>query len=242
MARLTEDNLRKYVSQRCINALEKGKLIKEAAVAKRLISTLDGYEDLQNFGDLRQIDQASAVVIDVRDSSVRAATLGPYRTYITIECFLPVMAKLVAFFGGTVVQFTGDGLFALFYRTDIQTYTRACYCAAYMMLTIHEIINPILSAAGIPSVGELPPLECGAGLDIGSCFAVKTGSEAFATITPYGECINNASHLSSGVNRVKLTDRFYKFVKNMHDANFGKIDDVNWHLNWAIFKFPTLDF
>ncbi|NQV16628.1 adenylate/guanylate cyclase domain-containing protein [bacterium] len=232
-----DKEITQLVMNRGMRAIKKGKDLDKVAFARELVSVLEGFEDLEKFGDYRRIEQGVALIIDIRDSSNRAAQLGAYKTYITIECFLPAMAKLVAFFGGTVVQFTGDGLFALF-REGSQPFTRAYWCAGYMMHTVDSIINSFFKYIEALKV-NMPQLSCGVGLDIGGCFAVKTGSKKYAVITPYGDCINNASKLSDGEMVIKFTNGFYKFVQYVDGGSFNYLGDEKWIMSWKHFRFPT---
>lgn len=237
MAVIEDKEMTQLVMNRGLSAINKGKDLDKAAVARDIVSVLEGFEDLEKFGDYRRIEQGVALIIDIRDSTKRAAQLGAYKTYITIECFLPAMAKLVAFFGGSVVQFTGDGLFALF-REGFQPFTRAYWCAGYMMHTVDSIINSFLKDIEAMKV-KIPQLSCGVGLDIGGCFAVKTGSKKYAVITPYGDCINNAAKLSDGEKVIKLTNSFYKFVQYVDGGSFNYLGDEKWIMGWKHFRFPT---
>jgi len=242
MAKIKRDELSEYVAKRACAAVKNKDSIKFASIEQELVSSLEGFEFLEEFGSLQSLPHVAALVIDVRESTKRFHEIGALNSYITIEAFLPVLAKLVAYFGGTVVQFTGDGLFSLFYKKD-EIYKRACYCAGYMMLTIDNIVNSILEKIEITIEGDLPPIDCGVGLDSGSCFVVKTGSERYAVITPYGNCINNASKMSIGNKSVMLSNNFYKLVQGeSNDMIFNRIDNDTYKLDWSCIKFPTPDY
>ncbi|MEK0338102.1 MAG: adenylate/guanylate cyclase domain-containing protein [Nitrosopumilus sp.] len=246
MSRLTEQSIMIIVNNRGLKAVSKGKRLEKGffekiAIAYKPISSLEGFEHIEDFGEFEEIKQSVALFIDIRKSTERFKIIGPYKSYVTIETFLPTMAQLVAFFGGTIVQFTGDGIFALFFK-GYQPYTRACYCAGYMMIAVYDIINVFFKNFLEGIIIDIPQIECGIGLDIGDCFVLKTGSDRFPVITPYGNCINNAAHLSNGKGEAILSEDLYEWVKSMSKVSFIVNNNLQWTIKWKDMKFPTPDY
>jgi adenylate cyclase len=144
---------------------------------------------------------AVVLSVDMRGSSKRAIQVGPKHTYLTMHTFLPTMAFLVAKAGGKIIGLRGDGLFAAFGTTPVQTNNfqgvsqdtsdeaikSATNCGKALVESVDEVINPLLKTSDIDS-----SVSIGVPIDVGNIVITKIGWSDAVEVTAYGEPINRA--------------------------------------------------
>jgi class 3 adenylate cyclase len=141
-------------------------------------------KDLPRFRNFTLGGGASAwgaiLFVDLRNSTTRARSIGPRKTYLTMHALLPALAYAVDEYGGYTVGFRGDGLFAVFgmneqgFNPDGQNQGRviadACSCGQFMIEAVAKIVNPLLDERECPG-----NLHIGVGIDSGTIVITRIG-------------------------------------------------------------------
>jgi class 3 adenylate cyclase len=149
-----------------------------------------------------------AWMLDLRDStkhmteriaSAKATEL--HRIYLETTALLPATASIVADHGGSVTEFQGDGVLALFPFPEDQSPSeerdQAVYAAFFAaedaLECVDTVINPVLSTRY-----ALPPIKVGIGLALSPALVTTVGFEAHQQPAAFGQCVWRASKLSKG--------------------------------------------
>jgi len=168
-----------------------------------------------------------AWMLDLRDStkhmteriaSARATEL--HRIYLETTALLPATASIVADRGGSVTEFQGDGVLALFPFPEDQRPSderdQAVYAAFFAaedaLECVDTVINPALSTRY-----ALPPIQVGIGLALSAALVTTVGLEAHQQPAAFGQCVWRASKLSKGRGTIEADT-------NLHMA-WPKADD-----------------
>lgn len=181
--------------------------LKKAAVAEStLLSEVPSFKRLELGSGVKV--SVAVLYVDMRGSTSRALRIGPRDTFLTMHAFLPAMAYLVNDYGGYIVGFRGDGLFAAFGlngdgSTDGQHYwnalRRSCKCGSAMIETVKTIVDPVLCNAGVD--GEV---SIGVGIDFGEIVITRIGLERTFEITAYGNASQYGCETERQSNRCYL--------------------------------------
>lgn len=155
------------------------------------------------------IDEFIAFVADMRDSSKHlmcaispkhADISGLQRVYYETSALLPSLAYVVSKEDGSITEYLGDGVLALF-RIDPDAKEKAIY-AAHRAATdaindVRNIINEILLERY-----RLPPIDLGVGLAVSKTLVTLVGLDPNKQPKAFGECVFRATKLSYGKNEV----------------------------------------
>jgi class 3 adenylate cyclase len=97
-------------------------------------------------------------------------------------------------FGGHVIEFTGDGVMAVFGDTSTNS-EEACFagmhCASYLMKGVRDEVNPLLKAAGTE------PIRVAIGMEFGEVLWSRIGITGTSQVKPISEVTFLAGKLSS---------------------------------------------
>jgi class 3 adenylate cyclase len=162
-------------------------------------------KDLPRFRNFTLGDGATAwgaiLFVDLRNSTKRAKSIGPRKTYLTMHALLPALAYAVDQYGGYTVGFRGDGLFAVFgmnehgRNPDGQSQGRvivdACSCGQFMIEAVAKVVNPALEER--ECAGNL---HIGIGIDSGTIVITRIGFLFADEVTAYGDAVNSAAKIS----------------------------------------------
>lgn len=170
-------------------------------------SKIPGHEIVRD--DKTVIDEFIAFVADMRNSSTHlmcaispkyADVSGLQRVYYETSALLPALAYVVNKEKGSVTEYLGDGLLALF-RIDSDAKERAIYAshraAKNAIGDAREIVNTILFQRY-----RLPPVDIGVGLAISKTLVTLVGLAPDKHPKAFGECVFRATKLSDGINEV----------------------------------------
>lgn len=163
-------------------------------------------KDLPRFRQFSLGDGASAwgaiLFVDLRNSTKRAQTVGPKKTYLTMHALLPALAYSVEEYGGYTVGFRGDGLFAIFGMNESgynpngydqgRVIADACSCGKFMIEAIEKVVNPALDERDCSG-----NLRIGVGVDSGTIVVTRIGFRYADEVTAYGDAVNSASKICS---------------------------------------------
>jgi adenylate cyclase len=143
---------------------------------------LDSPEGLRLGGEKRTV---TILMADLRGFTGMAERLEPERVVRILNNYLGAMAEVIARFQGTIDEFIGDAVLALFgapiQRPDDAQ--RAVACAVAMQLALHEV-NAINQREGVPK------LEMGIAVNTGEVVVGNIGSEKRAKYGVVGREVN----------------------------------------------------
>jgi len=136
--------------------------------------------------------EVTALFGDLRGFTTIAEKLGPERVVSILNDHFEVLAGLVARHGGYVVDFLGDGLFAVFGAPEAldDHAGHAVACAIEMQLA-REAQNREFFAKG------WPPLEMGIGINTGPAVVGNMGSNLRTKYGVVGHPVNFAARIES---------------------------------------------
>jgi len=127
---------------------------------------------------------------DLRGFTSTAARLAPADVRLLLDTYYEHLSRVVFAYGGTVLQYTGDEIFAVFGapvpRSDHAD--AALDCAAGMRAALPEL-NTELAGRGLPRVAF------GIGLHTGSVVAAHVGSSVRRQYSIIGDTVNVGSRL-----------------------------------------------
>lgn len=155
------------------------------------------------------IDEFVALVADMRGSSRHlmcaispkiAQVSGLQRVYYETSALLPALSKTISYKDGSVTEYLGDGVLALF-QVDENDKSKAIYSAYNSAKEIigstRMLINTILEKRY-----SLPPLNIGVGLALSKTIVTLVGLDGKKQPKAFGECVFRATKLSTGFNEI----------------------------------------
>jgi class 3 adenylate cyclase len=144
-------------------------------------------EALELGGEERTV---TLLMSDLRGFSALASSLHPQKTMQLLNHYLDCMTQVIENYDGTVEDFMGDSVFAVFgapYTAEDDS-LRAVACALSMQLELKNV-NEAFLREGLPSLGV------GIGVHTGSVIAGNVGSVKRAKYGVVGPAVNLASRL-----------------------------------------------
>jgi adenylate cyclase len=132
------------------------------------------------------------MMTDLRGFTPLCETLEPSQVVAILNNYLAAMTDVVVRHGGTIDEFIGDAILAVFgapVRRDDDA-RRALACAVEMQLTMQEV-NARNAAQGLPRV------EMGVGLNTGEVVVGNIGSDRRAKYGVVGRVVNLSSRIES---------------------------------------------
>lgn len=192
------------------------------------------------------IDEFIALVADMRSSSTHLDDNDRYlklsklesgiqRVYYETSALLPAMALTIKHRGGTVTEFLGDGVLALFaYDGEgINTITQSYKAGKELVCETRDVVNEILK-----NRYHLPELSIGVGLSRSKAIVNLVGLDREKQAKAFGKCVFTASKLSNGTNEVLIDSslnnhlRLNSAVRNMYGYGVGVLrheGDIKYH-------------
>jgi len=142
---------------------------------------------------------------DLRGFTPLAARLDPARVHELLSCYYLALSPVVFAHSGTVLQYTGDEIFAVFVASDSRTDAADSALAAAVDMFRHlAALNDELEAR------ELPPLHLGIGLHIGEVVTANIGYGDVRQHTVIGDPVNVGRRFCSlaEAGQIALSDAF----------------------------------
>lgn len=155
-------------------------------VVHRLISTPEG----QRLGGEER--EVTLLMTDVRSFTTMTENMAPEQVMELLNGYLGEMARIIIARGGTVIEFIGDAILAVFgapFATGDEA-RRATACALEMQLAM-DAVNDKNGTLG------LPQLEMGVALNTGSVVVGNIGSEARTKYGVVGAQVSLTSRIES---------------------------------------------
>jgi Adenylate cyclase, family 3 (some proteins contain HAMP domain) len=136
--------------------------------------------------------EISVLFADLRGSTALSVGLSPERLVEMLNRFFEKMSEVVNRFGGTVIEFLGDSVFAVFGAPteDPDHAFHAVSCAVGMQNALQEV-NETNRACGDPE------LSIGIGVHTGECIVGNIGSREKMKYGCVGETVNLAARIES---------------------------------------------
>ncbi len=155
-------------------------------IVQRLLDNSDG---LSLGGERRRV---TVLMADIRDFSLISMRLEPERCVALLNNYLAVMTEVIQGFRGTVDEFVGDGILAVFGApvSEEDDSDRALACAVAMQQAMAEV-NRRNEEEGLPLI------EIGIGLNTGDVVAGNIGSELRSKYGVVGHNVNLTSRIES---------------------------------------------
>lgn len=155
-----------------------------------------------------------AFVVDLRDSSKHLAQRAGnvtelQRLYYETTALLTAAGALVLSEAGSVTEYLGDGLLALFECGDVnadpkgqeQAIYAASRAANRTLASMATVVNPLLA-----SRYKLPKIDIGIGMALSKALVTVVGVDGSYQAKAFGQCVWRASKLSDGRNEIKVDD------------------------------------
>ncbi len=172
-------------------------------------AVLESPEGLRLGGEMREV---TVLMSDLRGYTRLAAERDPTVVVQALNRYLGRMIDVIVEHGGTVGEFMGDAIFAIFGAPLPQPdhAERAVACAVAMQLAMAEV-NAEQAAYG------LPPLEMGIGLDTGAAVVGNIGSEKRTKYSAVGNVVNLAARIEASTvgGQVLLSPATYARVRDL---------------------------
>ncbi|REK33480.1 MAG: adenylate/guanylate cyclase domain-containing protein [Planctomycetota bacterium] len=170
---------------------------------------------------------ACIIFVDLRDSSKRAFTVGERETYLTMHALLHGLSFVVKQFGGIIVGFRGDGLFAAFGMNErgetvppneLGSAVRdAVRCGKAMIEAVDHAVEPELAEFGVTG-----NLRIGVGIDANNLVVTNIGLFTANEITAYGNPVNKSAKLADVTyGKVMITNGAWKLVPKSKDGRWS---------------------
>jgi adenylate cyclase len=153
-------------------------------VARTLLESPEG---LRLGGEKREV---TILMSDLRGYTRHAEEADPAVVMQILNAYLGRMTEVIIEYGGTIDEFIGDAIFAIFGAplAHPDHAERAAACAIAMQCAMEEV-NRLNAGRG------LPPLEMGIGLNTGEAVVGNIGSEKRAKYGVIGSAVNLAARV-----------------------------------------------
>lgn len=150
---------------------------------------LDDPEGVKLGGEKRTV---TILMSDLRGFSMISERLAPEEVVEVLNIYLGRMADVITAFDGTIDEFIGDGILAVFGapmhgENDAQ---RAVACAVAMQLSMDDVNKDLLAR-------RFPPLEMGIGINTGEVVVGNIGSQVRTKYGVVGSNVNLTSRIES---------------------------------------------
>ncbi|MBY0522690.1 MAG: hypothetical protein K2R98_04805 [Gemmataceae bacterium] len=141
--------------------------------------------------------EVTVLFSDVRNFTAMSEQLGPEQTCRIVRDIIARLSEQIVVNGGTIVNYIGDGIMAMWNAPVKQDdhVVRACRAA----LAMHEQM-PALNERWLATVGR--PLAVGIGLNTGPALVGNTGGDRRLQYGPFGLTVNLASRIETATKKV----------------------------------------
>lgn len=155
-------------------------------IVKQLLDTPGGLD----MGG-RRLD-VSIMMSDLRGFTSMSTVMEPEKLIDLLNHYLERMIEIIQKHGGTIIEFLGDGIFALFGApTAIDNHARECVAAAIEMEAEMDDINEWNREKGYPA------LQMGIGINTGNVIVGNIGSVKRTKYGAMGLQVNTAGRIES---------------------------------------------
>jgi class 3 adenylate cyclase len=160
-----------------------------------------------------------AWMLDMRDSTrhmtqriAAAKATELHRIYLETTALLPAAASIVADRGGSVTEFQGDGVLALFPFPEDQSPSderdAAVYRAFWAAEDALDCVDTIINVA-LRKRYDLPGIQVGVGLALSQALVTTVGLDGHQQPAAFGQCVWRASKLSKGRGTIQVDSNLH---------------------------------
>jgi class 3 adenylate cyclase len=197
-------------------ALENRRLQAEAKLSRSVSSDLVERlrRDGRRIGETETLD-VTVLTSDVRGYSTLAERADPHALAGQLHQHRDEMAGLITHRGGTVMQFVGDEVFAVFGApAPIADHAARAVSCAREMQAAQAAVNERWVETG------LPPFDLGIGLSTGEVAAALLGSGAHTEYSIVGDTVNLSNRLQqwAGPGEIVMSSDTFRGAKEPRDA------------------------
>ena len=140
-------------------------------------------------GDRNQI---AVLMCDLRGFSAKAEELPPDELMVLLNRFFGAMVEVIARYKGTVIEFMGDAILAIFGApVENERYAESAVAAAISMQNAMKDINAFCEER------KMFQLEMGVGVHCGEAFVGNVGTEKMMRYNVIGRVVNECSRIES---------------------------------------------
>ncbi len=166
----------------------------------------------------------TVVFADLRDFTPLTTALPPARVRVLLECYYEYVVAIIQRHRGTVMQFVGDEVFAVF-GVPVADDTMATEALRSVLEMQDEIaaLDDRLTSAG------LPPVRFGVGVHYGSVVAAHVGTENRRQYAVVGEAVNIGARLCerAGAGEIVVSERACSAASTELREDFAPSGEVN---------------
>jgi len=182
-------------------------------------SLLETPEGLELGGEKRQV---SIMMTDVRGFTSLCERLAPESVVRMLNNFLGKMAEVILRYHGTIDEFIGDAILAIFGAPILRDNDaeRAVACAIEMQLAMDEV-NRVNDSMGLPRI------EMGIAINTGEVVVGNIGSEARAKYGVVGSPVNLTARIESYTvgGQIMISDTTFEKISDI--AEVGAAIEIN---------------
>lgn len=136
--------------------------------------------------------QVAVLMCDLRGFSAKSEELKPDELMLILNRFFGAMVEVIAGYNGTVIEFMGDAILAIFGAPmPNEQYVESAVAAAISMQNAMKEINVFGKERGIFE------LEMGVGVHCGEAFVGNVGTEKMMRYNVIGRVVNECSRIES---------------------------------------------
>jgi adenylate cyclase len=179
---------------------------------------LEGEEGLEMRGERRRV---SVLVADLRGFSTLTEILEPAELVAILNTYLGTMAEVILNHQGTIDEFIGDAILALFgaFEAHEEDAERAVACAIAMQNAIVDV-NEANRERGLPEV------QMGVGIATGDAIVGNIGSERRTKYGAVGRTVNLATRIETYTLGGEILISPATFEDVHHHIDFDKVRTV----------------
>lgn len=136
--------------------------------------------------------EIAVLMCDLRGFSSKAEELKPDELMLLLNRFFGVMVEAIARYNGTVIEFMGDAILAIFGApVTNERYAQSAVAAAISMQNAMKEVNELCRERGIFE------LEMGVAVHCGEAFVGNVGTEKMMRYNVIGRVVNECSRIES---------------------------------------------
>lgn len=173
---------------------------------------LDSPEGLSMGGERREI---SIMMSDIRGFTTISSQRDPEQVVTMVNNFLSVMTEVIISYGGTIDEFIGDAILALFGAPKaMEDHAEKAVACAIAMENAMPRVNELNRSAGLPEIAT------GIGINTGEVIVGNIGSEKRAKYGVVGHHVNYTARVESytGGGQILISERTYEACSGLVQA------------------------
>lgn len=169
--------------------------------------------------------QLAILFLDMRGYTARTTGQLPYDVVFLLNRFFDAIVPAINSAGGTVDKYLGDGLLAVFEKSNAMTSAQSALSAAKGIGIALEQFN-----AQITSDSEEEPIKIGLSVHLGTLVLGEIGAAGQAPRTLIGDTVNTASRLEAETKALQVEALVSQTVLEAAEQTFATDDLITLNL------------